>query len=74
MQDDELVVVVCLTPFLCIIVDEITSFNKEVIHLCVWFVNHDIREDFFFFFFFFFYNMPNLLELLLLVSSMTMTN
>ena len=28
-------------------VDEITSFNKEVIHLCVQFVHHDIREDFF---------------------------
>ena len=29
-----------------IMVDEITSFNKEVIHLCFRFVNHDIREDF----------------------------
>ena len=35
-----------------IMVDEITSFNKEVIHLCVQFVHHDIREDFF-------CNMPN---------------
>ena len=32
-----------------IMVDEIASFNKEVIHLCVQFVNHDIRKDFFFF-------------------------
>ena len=27
-------------------VDEITSFNKEVIHLCVRIVHHDIKEDF----------------------------
>ena len=31
-----------------IMVDKITSFNKEVIDLCVLFVNHDIRVDFFF--------------------------
>ena len=29
-----------------IMVDEITSFNKEIIHLCVQFVHHDIRGDF----------------------------
>ena len=55
--------------------DEITSFNKEVIHLFVGFINCDIREDFFFFFF---GDMPNSLELLarllLLVPSMAMTN
>ena len=34
---------------------EITSFNNKIIYLCVQFVNHDIREDFFFFFFFFFF-------------------
>ena len=27
-------------------VDEITYFNKEVIHLCVRLVHHDIGEDF----------------------------
>ena len=26
-------------------VDELTSFNKEVIHLCMQFLHHDIRED-----------------------------
>ena len=29
-----------------IMVDEVISFNKEVIDLCVQFVNHDIREVF----------------------------
>ena len=27
-------------------VDEITSFNKDVIYLCVQYVHHNIREDF----------------------------
>ena len=32
--------------FFLIVVDKITSFNKDIIDLCVQFVNHDIREDF----------------------------
>ena len=50
--------------FFLIMVNEITTFNKEVIHVCVQFVNHDIREDCFLFFLMFFFvlffcNMPN---------------
>ena len=40
-----------------IMVDKITTFNREINYLCVQFVNHDIREDFF-------CNMPNQLGLL----------
>ena len=35
-----------ITDHFFIMEDEITSFNKEVIHICVQFVHHDIREDF----------------------------
>ena len=52
-------------------VDKIT-FNKEVIDLCVQFLNRDLRKDFFFFFFFvvvvLFFFLLLLLLLLLLLS------
>ena len=32
--------------YFLIMVDKITTFNREIIYLCVQFINHDIREDF----------------------------